>query len=281
MSHIDFGLIKPYLRKENIIGIGTYGHVYKGCLKTKNLDVAIKKIYYSSEEVLRERDILGRIYNDHIIQIIDTIFESPRSKNIYLILEYMDGGTLYNLVHDNTQKYNFVDVMNWFLQAAKGLEYLHSLTPIIIHRDVKPENMLLDASRKTLKFCDLGKSTECKTIMTGKSGTGIYMAPEIFDNKYDTKYDTKADIYSLCISIAETLIRRHPYHQFMQEKPTDLELAQEIYNKKIRPDISNIKGHGTEEVRMLMTKGWDFNAKNRPTAQDFVKLFENTLRLYP
>ncbi|XP_034486782.1 putative mitogen-activated protein kinase kinase kinase 7-like isoform X2 [Drosophila innubila] len=270
MIKIDFASIKPYLKEENFIGNGTYGRVYKGHLKSKKLDVAIKQIYNINKDVRRESDILRKIDNDHIIQIVATVFDS--AKNMYLVLEYMNGGTLYQLVHDKNKNYNFVDVMNWFLQAAKGLNYLHTLTPVIIHRDVKPENMLLDEPRKTLKFCDLGKAREFNTIMTDKTGTGIYIAPEVLNNY---PYDTKCDIYSLSISLAETLIRKNPFHKFLdkfQKKPAPLTVAQQIGNTLERPDISETFVPCTDEVQKLITKGWSDTAAERPNAQQFVNL---------
>ncbi|KAM8721320.1 hypothetical protein ACLKA7_007227 [Drosophila subpalustris] len=258
------------LKVKKIIGQGTYGTVYRG--KFNGEDVAIKEIkILNNVEVKREKEILDDITHEHIIRIIAETSESPRSK-IYLILEYMDGDTLYKLVHDKAEKYDFLDVLNWFRQAAKALHYLDTRTPQIIHRDVKPLNMLLDKSRKTLKFCDLGKSREYKTEMTKKAGTGIYMAPEVFDNK---NYTTKIDIYSLSISLAEALKRDHPFKHLLIEKLSDLIFIQKILDDKIRPDIKQTVVPYTDNIRDLMTKGWDANPKNRPTAQEFVNRFES------
>ncbi|KAM8718797.1 hypothetical protein ACLKA7_001498 [Drosophila subpalustris] len=256
-----------------IIGEGTYGTVYKG--KFNGEDVAIKEIkILNNVEVKREKDILDDITHEHIIRIIAETSESPRSK-IYLILEYMEY-TLYKLVHDKAEKYDYLDVLNWFRQAAKALHYLHTRTPEIFHRDVKPLNMLLDKSRKTLKFCDFGKSREYKTEMTKKAGTGIYMAPEVFDGK---KYTAKCDIYSLSISLAEALKRDHPYKHLLIEKLSDLILAQKVHDDNIPPDIEQTVVPYPDNIRELMIKGWDANPKNRPTAQEFVNHFESEYRL--
>ncbi|KAL7743496.1 hypothetical protein ACLKA6_018632 [Drosophila palustris] len=270
MHIIEFKLIKPYIKNENIIGEGTYGTVYKG--KFNGEDAAIKEInILNNVEVKREKNILDDITHEHIISIIAETSESPRSK-IYLILEYMDGDTLYKLVHDKAKKYDYLDVLNWFRQAAKALHYLDTRTPQIFHRDVKPQNMLLDKSRKTLKFCDFGKSREYKTEMTKKAGTVIYMAPEVFDGK---NYTTKCDIYSLSISLAEALKRDHPYKELLIEKLPDLILTQKIHDVNIRPKIIQTIVPYTDNIRELMIKGWDANPKNRPTAQEFVTRFES------
>ena len=63
-------------------------------------------------------------------------------------MEYADCGSLYNLLHpseDNVEliPYNLGHVFSWSLQCAEAVEYLHSLTPKVIHRDLKPPNMLL------------------------------------------------------------------------------------------------------------------------------------------
>ncbi|KAL3908871.1 MAG: hypothetical protein SGILL_008317 [Bacillariaceae sp.] len=114
--------------------------------------------------------------------------------------------------------------------AARGMAYLHSGNPPVLHRDLKSANLLLDDSYTT-KVCDFGLSRlKAQTrSMTGNCGTVQWMAPEVLANR---DYDEKADVFSFGIIVWELLSRECPY-----EGMTAIQCALAVLNRDKRPDI--------------------------------------------
>ena len=114
--------------------------------------------------------------------------------------------------------------------AARGMAYLHSGNPPVLHRDLKSANLLLDESYTT-KVCDFGLSRlKAQTrSMTANCGTVQWMAPEVLANKV---YDEKADVYSFGIIVWELLSRECPY-----EGMTAIQCALAVLNRDKRPEI--------------------------------------------
>mmetsp|Transcript_8418 Transcript_8418/g.9722 ORF Transcript_8418/g.9722 Transcript_8418/m.9722 type:complete len:964 (+) Transcript_8418:2-2893(+) len=114
--------------------------------------------------------------------------------------------------------------------AARGMTYLHSGNPPVLHRDLKSANLLLDESYTT-KVCDFGLSrlkAQARS-MTANCGTVQWMAPEVLANR---SYDEKADVYSFGIIIWELLTRECPY-----EGMTAIQCALAVLNRDKRPEI--------------------------------------------
>jgi hypothetical protein len=114
--------------------------------------------------------------------------------------------------------------------AARGMEYLHSGNPPVLHRDLKSANLLLDESY-TAKVCDFGLSrlkAQARS-MTPNCGTVQWMAPEVLA---DEVYDEKADVYSFGIIVWELLSRECPY-----EGMTAMQCALAVLNRDKRPEI--------------------------------------------
>ena len=72
--------------------------------------------------------------------------------------------------------------MNWALQCARGVAYLHDMKPrALVHRDLKPPNLLLMMEGRVLKICDFGTACDIRTHMTNSQGSAAWMAPEVFE----------------------------------------------------------------------------------------------------
>ncbi|VEU39814.1 unnamed protein product [Pseudo-nitzschia multistriata] len=114
--------------------------------------------------------------------------------------------------------------------AARGMAYLHSGHPPVLHRDLKSANLLLDESYTT-KVCDFGLSrlkAQARS-MTANCGTVQWMAPEVLANR---SYDERADVYSFGIIVWELLSRECPY-----EGMTAIQCALAVLNRDKRPEI--------------------------------------------
>ena len=114
--------------------------------------------------------------------------------------------------------------------AARGMAYLHSGNPPVLHRDLKSANLLLDESY-TAKVCDFGLSRlkEQERSMTGNCGTVQWMAPEVLANM---SYNEKADVYSFGIILWELLSRECPF-----DGMSPIQCALAVLNRDKRPDI--------------------------------------------
>lgn len=114
--------------------------------------------------------------------------------------------------------------------AARGMAYLHSGNPPVLHRDLKSANILLDDSY-TAKVCDFGLSRlkAQERSMTGNCGTVQWMAPEVLANM---SYNEKADVYSYGIIVWELLSRECPY-----DGMSAIQCALAVLNRDKRPEI--------------------------------------------
>lgn len=164
--------IKTCLRRFQLlfqlIGKGSFGSVYKA--NWRNGVVAVKALSALPDKgPLVEVRYLSRVQHPNIIRLYATCVKGP---NVCLIMEYGEGGSLYNLLHCSRIKYTASNAMSWCRQCADGVRYLHAMSPKpLIHRDLKPPNLLLDRDGLGLKICDFGTVTDKSTLMTNNKGS--------------------------------------------------------------------------------------------------------------
>ena len=149
--------------------------------------------------VQREVKLLENLHHPHVI----TYFSSFREEgNFYIVTEYINGGSLLDLIKDNLSEGKLIEektVWSLLVQSLSGLLYLHE-NKKLIHRDVKPDNILLDLEGR-LKISDFGvsaiKSDEVEDLIKCHgtcAGPILFMSPEM---ALGGKYDFKSDIYML------------------------------------------------------------------------------------
>jgi serine/threonine protein kinase len=131
-------------------------------------------------------------------------------KHLCLITEFCDGGNLFDFLHRSNFPLNWEKKMTLCLGVAKGIRYLHGLTPPLIHRDLKSLNFLLkkdtESGRVLVKISDFGTSTAAdREYMTAGAGTYHWMAPEVI--RGEQHYSTTADIYSFGVILWEISTR--------------------------------------------------------------------------
>lgn len=155
--------------------------------------------------VMKERNLLARL---HCPQLVNMHYAFQDARNLYIVMDVCLGGDLhYQLTHSPNKAFTEQQARFYCASIIVCLEYMHSVE--VIHRDVKPENLLLD-SRGQVKVTDLGISMELTDgVCTSTSGTRPYMAPEIFMSGH--KHTAVADFYSLGITSYQFLLGQRPY----------------------------------------------------------------------
>ncbi|PQP93734.1 receptor protein kinase CLAVATA1 [Prunus yedoensis var. nudiflora] len=211
--HLNVEELLQCLKLENIIGKGSAGVVYRGTMPS-GLEVAIKQLVGSSRGGQRDHGFsaeirtLGQIKHRNIVRLLG--YMSNNESNL-LLYEYMPNGSLGKLLHGpNAAELQWERRYKIAVEAAKGLCYPHhDCSPLIIHRDVKSHNILLDSNLEA-HVADFGLAkyfqgpADCMSSIAGSFG---YIAPEY---GYTLKVDEKIDVYSFGVVLLELITGRKP-----------------------------------------------------------------------
>lgn len=190
--------------KERQLGRGAYGKIY--LVEVKGKQMALKRIKTNNKEgvdlsAIREIKILREIEHAHIIRVFDVF--SEKQKRMCLLMEYIPYD-LRNLINNKSFLLSELEAVEIVFQMLKALDFLH--TKAILHRDVKPSNILLteQAQCKLIDF-GLARTFDAKTDpLTKNVCTRWYRSPEIlYGAQY---YGTKVDIWALGCVFAELVL---------------------------------------------------------------------------
>lgn len=216
------------------------------------------------EEMLQEIAILATLRHPDLIMFLGcSLQESP----IMFITQYMPGGDLEHLYNSRRVEGSpawtpAAKVVNrWARCICRGLHFLHTCSETVIHRDLKPLNILLTESLDEVKLTDFGISklaqhaTDSYT-MTGGVGTWRYMAPEVARHE---AYTEKVDTYSFALILYFMSSGRQPFHEYADIKGV---LDQYVAGKEPRPKASECPA----EFRSIMEAAWDNVPDKRPSA---------------
>lgn len=238
------------------LGSGSFGTVFKGRWRGKKVAVKQFKTREERDSFLVEVKQLSCVKHPNIVVLYGAI---TLPDTAYLIMEYSEGGSLSNLLHEcKKQEYDLRHACSWAKQTARGVAYLHGIRPKpIMHRDLKPANLLLFQRGRILKICDFGTACDVKTQMTNNTGSPSYMAPEVFAT---SSYLESGDVFSWSIIFWEILVRLHPYNQ-TYSNPFQILWS---VNQGARPTEID---HCPKHIWNLITKSWDKDPKRRPSMQ--------------
>lgn len=211
---------------------------------------------------------MSRVQHPNIVGLFGTVIKGI---SISLVMEYAEGGSLYNLLHGSRIKYTASHAMSWCRQCADGVEYLHGMRPKpLIHRDLKPPNLLLVKNGLVLKICDFGTVTDKNTMMTNNKGSAAWMAPEVFEGSI---YSERCDVFSWSIILWECLARELPFR--------DIESTFSIMwviHKGQRPHP--IEGL-PKPILNLMHQCWDPQPQNRPSMEEVHTRMKQLCEFFP
>jgi serine/threonine protein kinase/Leucine-rich repeat (LRR) protein len=215
LTYSDLMLATDGFSEANIIGDGGFGIVYKAKLGPDNAEVAIKKLIQSGaqgdREFQAEMETLGNIKHENLVPLLGYCNKHMERLLVYKI---MQNGSLDDWLYESPEK---AAALNWATRlriaygTASGLCFLHhECVPMIIHRDIKVSNILLDEFFEA-RLTDFGlarlldlSNTHVSTIIAGTPG---YVAPEYSQT---WKATTKGDVYSFGVVLLELVSGKRP-----------------------------------------------------------------------
>ena len=238
--------VKSYVAK------GGFGEVYKGHHKQLDIDVAIKVLRKKKvgdskirKRFFREAKIMATINHPNVVRIYDV---GEFNGSIYLIMDFIEGNDLDNLIRHRDLQPSSKD-LNLMIQIADALAAIHNQG--IIHRDIKPGNIMVDLYGKPI-LMDFGLAKEGHPSVQNQGnltvegmclGTPLYMAPEQFTTPEGAT--KSSDIYSLGVTFYQLITGTNPFsgkthqevylnHKTISPSPVD------SFSKEISPQISRI-----------------------------------------
>uniref|UniRef100_A0A6P4F400 Mitogen-activated protein kinase kinase kinase 7-like n=1 Tax=Drosophila rhopaloa TaxID=1041015 RepID=A0A6P4F400_DRORH len=244
------------------IGVGAGGAVRKATWKDQEIAVKVSELLTESLKKNAEREIthLTNIDHENVIRVFGSAIDDVNNTN-YILMEYMEGGSLYDFLYDDNQReFTMEQAVRWAYQCAKGLAHMHAMERAVLHRDVKPQNLLLTEQFDQLKICDFGLATDMSNNMSDMRGTARYMAPEVFKNK---EYTDKGDVYSTGIVIWEIMSRQRPY--FHLENPDNEYAIFSAVAKGERPRMDALRSDCWEGIKKLIECCLDEDPSRRPS----------------
>ncbi|XP_043808972.1 serine/threonine-protein kinase STY8 isoform X2 [Manihot esculenta] len=272
----DWEIDRRLLKIGERIASGSCGDLYHGVYLGQDVAVKILRSEHlndtQEEEFAQEVAILRQVQHRNVVRFIGACTKSPHlciitvfSCFIFLLAEYMPGGSLYDYLHKNHNVLKLPQLLKFAIDVSRGMEYLHQNN--IIHRDLKTANLLMDI-HKVVKVADFGvaRFQNQEGVMTAETGTYRWMAPEVINHE---PYDQKADIFSFAIVLWELVTAKVPY-----DTMTPLQAALGV-RQGLRPELPQ---DAHPKLLDLMQRCWETTPAHRPSFSEITVELETLLQ---
>ncbi|KAA6371407.1 MAG: putative serine threonine-protein kinase nek2 [Streblomastix strix] len=241
-----------------------FGVVYKIKRKTDGKLLVYKKISCLIEEeeisIRKEVEILSSLHHENIIELVEAF---KHDNNFYIVTELAEGGTLQSFYRKKRNTGEFIteeQAWRFLKEITSGVAYLHQNR--ILHRDIKPQNILLTADGTT-KITDLDIAKKLGTgddFASTMVGTAMYMSPEMTTNR---KQSFPADIYAVGLTIHEILTLQVPF-----DARSNIQLMQNKLNGKVAAEID--PSRYSQDLIDIVNSMRNVNPEQRPTAEQIL-----------
>lgn len=196
---------KKMYSADRVIGNGSFGIVYQATDNNSGETVAIKKVLQDRRYKNRELQIMKIVSHPNIVEVRDCFYSKGRSRDVYLnlVMEYIPE-TVYQTIRNHSKAcltIPYIYTKVYCYQICRAIAYCHSVG--ICHRDIKPQNLLLDPGSHVVKLCDFGSAKILKPAEANVSYicSRYYRSPELILES--TNYNTQIDTWSLGCVFAE------------------------------------------------------------------------------
>ena len=251
------------------MGKGTFGSVFKANHKETGEVVAIKRLDLTSYS--KELEILKMIKHPNCIELRDHYKNVWEGKpKLYIVMDFVPM-TLYDQIKymriiEKVMPNLMLKLLSY--QLLRSVAYIHSKG--ICHRDIKPQNILLNGKTKVLKLCDFGNSKQLVRGLPNHPivGTRYYRAPEqILGNEY---YGTKVDVWAVGCVIAEMMLGKPIFRG--ETEGSQLEAIMKVLGTPSRNDVNAMNPHYRNSLPKFEPKPWRevFNNSISDEAINFV-----------
>lgn len=219
-------------RLEKLLKMGGFGAVYRAVdTKNGNREVAIKDMIGSDPDEFkirlnffrREAEILRSLEK---VPIVPRVFDfAEEGQRAHLVMEFIRGKDLLDLMEENSNKpFPIAQVIGWGIAICDVLSHMHRQRPPLIHRDLKPDNIMLLEDKKSIKMIDFGTARDLgKTVKERAAGkTRVYTEGYAPPEQIIGKPEPRSDLFALAATL---------YHLATGEIPDGHHVAKEIENK--------------------------------------------------
>ncbi|KAL5718654.1 hypothetical protein ACHQM5_011534 [Ranunculus cassubicifolius] len=283
-SYKDLYIATKGFKEKGLLGMGGFGKVYKGVLPGSKTDVAVKRIAHDSKqgitEFIAEIVSIGQLRHRNLVQLMGYC---RRKGELFLVYDYMPNGSLDKFLFcPMSSKLNWNQRFQIIKGVASGLVYLHEeWDQVVIHRDIKASNVLLDADFNgklgdfgLARLYDHGANPQTTHIV----GTLGYIAPEM---TRDGKATTSTDVYGFGAFLLEVACGRRPIEPLASHGNTVLvDWVISAWNKgrileTADPNLGNL--YAKEEMEMVLKLGLlcsHAKPTSRPNMRQIVQFLE-------
>ncbi|KAJ4890017.1 L-type lectin-domain containing receptor kinase S.1 [Raphanus sativus] len=281
-TYEDLSAATDSFSSDRLLGSGGFGKVYRGILSNNSNEVAVKCVNHDSKQGLREFmaeiESMGRLQHKNLVQMRGWC---RRKSELMLVYDYMPNGSLNQWIFDHPK-----EPMTWRMRrqvindVAEGLNYLHhGWEQVVIHRDIKSSNILLDSDMRgrlgdfgLAKLYEHGGAPNTTRVV----GTLGYLAPELASASSPTE---ASDVYSFGVVVLEVVCGRRPIQYGEEEDMVLVDWVRDLYGQGVVVNAADERVRTEcdtdDEIELLLKLGLACchpDPAKRPTMREIVSL---------
>src|SRR5947208_1950618 len=256
-------ILNGHYRIQRVLGSGGFGHVYLAIDLRTNLQYALKEYFVTGSsgeaQLQHEARVLSQLHHPNLPAFQEAFDERG---HYFGVLSYIEGSDLTDRIRVARQRNEIIplpQIMRWILSICDAVQFLHNQQPVVIHRDIKPDNIRI-MPNGTAVLIDLGNAKAAadgaRTLFFIRhQGTPGYAPPEQYPGGTGT--DTRSDVYALGGTLYYALTTHEPpsvsvRNESMQKGRPDLPSLQEVLASN--PPEENPEANAARQFRLGVTK---------------------------